>query len=252
MSISKINRIPTSFTQGKAATSTILYPNKTTPTSQAGEILLPMEAEWRLRDLETFVQESLNAASPIDNYLLGWTGPFEFYADSNLLPVAGTIYLQKIRIAQTGVLTTLWFFQVGSVGTGMTPNANWVGVYDSNGSLQGVSADCSAAWTDPTAGAGLAINIPLTDMIGVHIGQTIFTAVLWNSTGVMPNIRSGVQWDQPNIGPGVADWHNPTGPYTLAPNHFRYMNYPGNHTSLPAYIDLTLPDPGESVMVGVS
>ena len=130
-----------------------------------------------------------------DNYLLGWTGPFELYSSNNQ-PTAGEVYLQRVIVEATGTISNIFMF-TSSAGSSMTAGKNFAGVYTRSGGnlvLQGSTGDISSSWTSahvPTSGSGPGLN--LSAGVPVVAGQWVWVAELWNSSGTLPSVVGGAR-----------------------------------------------------------
>lgn len=85
--------------------------------------------------------------NPADHAMLAWTGdPIVSFADTAVDLVSGTIQLCKVMLLFPMTISTI-NYAVTSIGATLTSAQNFVGIYDSAGTRQGLSADQSTLWT---------------------------------------------------------------------------------------------------------
>ena len=83
--------------------------------------------------------------SPQDQNLRGWSYDPVMQVASTV-PAAGVLYLIKIPVYIAGPIASI-LVEVVTVGSGLTANQNFAGLYSPGGTLIGKTADQSSAWT---------------------------------------------------------------------------------------------------------
>lgn len=103
---------------------------------------------------------------PADNGLLTATGDpdaVNIYGTGNsFAPVSGTIYARRVKFGTnptTYVSASALWTMVGTAGAGLT--GIYLGAYDTNGSLLGVSAESSGLFTGTTGNKSIACSLGL-------------------------------------------------------------------------------------------
>ncbi|MFG2617824.1 collagen-like protein [Streptomyces sp. NPDC048507] len=161
---------------------------------------------------------------PSDQGLLAWTGDpndaGHVTAQSNA-GVAGRITLVKMQIRKSITWSRIWFGLAG-VDTGATLANCYLGVYDSTGTLKGVTADISSNLMSGATGKSVDLVTPFTASPGEH-----FVALLLNGT-----------WGT-NVLTFKATGAGITVNCGLSAPRLRYSNLLTGQTSLPATLDLT-------------
>ncbi len=158
-----------------------------------------------------------NNPLPQDQNLLAWTYD-PVLQTGTTSPAAGVVLLARVMVRQTTTITNV-LVSVVTAGSGLTAGQNFVGLYDSTGTLLSASADQSTPW----ASTGLkvaALSAPQLVQPGVY-----YLAVLANGTTPPLIARSTVQ------GSATVNAGAPAG----AP---RYATSGAAQTALPASISL--------------
>lgn len=122
--------------------------------------------------------------TPNDHGLITWTQDPATLRSGGDSVTAGVVYLSKVKIVDRS--TVVSNIKVGLVNTPtlLTAGQNFVGLYDSSGTLLVSSADQAAAWA--TAGEKTAAITPQTLAVG-----TYYVAILANFTGTAPQFATG-------------------------------------------------------------
>ncbi|MGO4461363.1 hypothetical protein AB4039_29335 [Streptomyces sp. M-16] len=163
-------------------------------------------------------------ALPSDQGLLAWTGdPNDagHVTAQSSGGVAGRITLVKIQIRKSITWSRVWFGLAGVDGAATLANC-FLGVYDSAGTLRGVTADISTDLMSGATGKSVPLSAPFTAPPGKY-----FIAMLLNgswSTNVLTFKATGA---------GI------TVNCGLVPPRLRYSNIGTGQTSLPSTLDLT-------------
>ncbi|MFJ1865559.1 hypothetical protein ACIOD1_13090 [Streptomyces sp. NPDC088097] len=162
---------------------------------------------------------------PSDQGLLAWTGDpndaGHVTAQSNG-GVAGRVTLVKMQIRKSITWSKIWFGLAG-VDSGATLANCYLGVYNSSGTLVGVTADISSNLMSGATGKSVDLMSPFTASPGEYfvamlLNGTWSTNVLtFKATGAGITVNSG----------------------TLAAPRLRYSNMLSGQTSLPGTLDLT-------------
>lgn len=93
------------------------------------------------------------------------------YCSSSSVPAAGTQYLSAIEVPVATTVTTM-YWGVSTIGSVVTANANWVGLYDANGTLVSNAVNVDA---DMTSISRKIANIGTTNLnAGVYYASFIF------------------------------------------------------------------------------
>ncbi|MEV6571880.1 hypothetical protein [Streptomyces sp. NPDC051577] len=161
---------------------------------------------------------------PSDQGLLAWTGDpndaGHVTAQGNA-GVAGRITLVKIQIRKSITWSKIWFGLAGVDGSASLANC-YLGVYDSAGTLKGVTADISSQLLTGATGKSVDLVAPFSAgpgeyFIAMLLGGTWTTNLLtFKATGAGITVNCGL----------------------VAPR-LRYSNMLTGQTSLPSTLDLT-------------
>lgn len=126
---------------------------------------------------------ALGQAQPRTHGLVGWTFDPAQAGGSNTL-TAGAVYLQRIDVAQSASVQTIYFHVSTAAGTA-TSNQCWAGLYNSSGSLLG-----SASTTTALGSTGFK-NVSLGSAVAVTPGSFYWVGCLANFTaGQAPVLRA--------------------------------------------------------------
>ncbi|MEV6569913.1 hypothetical protein [Streptomyces sp. NPDC051577] len=161
---------------------------------------------------------------PSDQGLLAWTGDpndaGHVTAQSNA-GVAGRITLVKMQIRRSITWSRIWFGLAGVDGAASLTNC-YLGVYDSTGTLKGVTADISSQLLTGATGKSVDLTSPFTAAPGEY-----FIALLLNGTWTTNLLTLKA------TGAGI------TVNCGLSAPRLRYSNMLTGQTSLPSTLDLT-------------
>lgn len=154
---------------------------------------------------------------PVDHGLLAWTGDPATLSGSGFSLTAGQVYLSKVKIADRATtVSNLWCY-VTTAGTSLTAGQNFVGLYNSTGTLL-ASADATAGFG--STGAKTIAVTPQTLPVGDY-----YVAFLANGTGTQPSVAGGAgNTGVTNVG--------------LSTAMSRFLNTTAGNTALPASIAL--------------
>lgn len=140
----------------------------------------------------SYVAQVLTAASllriahrlpdPSDQSLLTWTGDSVGAFDSATATlVSGTLQIMHVPLAFPMTISNV-VYAVTVVGATLTSNQNFVGIYDSAGTRQALSADQSAIWTS----TGLKTTAMTSTWTPASTGMAAFCWIVWLSVGTTP------------------------------------------------------------------
>jgi hypothetical protein len=164
------------------------------------------------------------APQPSDQGLLAWTGdPNDagHVTAQSSGGVAGRITLVKVTIRKSITWSRIWFGLAGVDGAASLANC-YLGVYDSAGTLRGVTADISAQLLAGATGKSVDLIAPFTAGPGEY-----FIAMLLNGT-----------WST-NVFTFKATGAGITVNCGLVPPRLRYSNILTGQSALPSTLDLT-------------
>lgn len=143
-----------------------------------------------LRDITAFNEGTIQAGllqyplstvndptfTPADHGLITWTqDPATLGADVDTL-TAGVLYLMKVKVVNRATVVTNIHVVVGTAGSGLTSNRNFVGLYDSSGTRLALSADQTTAFGS-TGFKTIALTAAQTLAVGSY-----YVAVLTGGT----------------------------------------------------------------------
>lgn len=157
--------------------------------------------------------------SPADQNLIAWNYDPAFIS-VNTAPGAGVVFFARTHVL-TAVTITNIFAHIATAGASLTANANYVGLYNSSGTLLATSADQSTNWTT----TGLK-TMPLTTAQSVAAGY-YFLAILTNGTTIPSFSRAASAAPVSALNAGTTS----TTP--------RQATYGSSQTALPATLVLT-------------
>jgi hypothetical protein len=152
---------------------------------------------------------------PTDYGLKGWVADPGQTAGA-LAVTPGVVYMWRIRLAAAVTINNV-VLQIGGGGV-LTPEQNFVGLYDEAGTLLSGSADMSGS----LGSSGLKI-CPLTVPVDLPRGW-VYAAALFNGTSLFNMARYGQSTQYSNVG--------------LPPERKRFAVYGSGVTALPATIPL--------------
>ncbi|HSX06850.1 MAG TPA: glycosyl hydrolase family 28-related protein [Candidatus Saccharimonadia bacterium] len=153
---------------------------------------------------------------PTDMGYVSWTyDPIGCRAGQ--VPTAGVLYLARIQIRSSATLTNI-FVGMTTAGSGLTSNQNFVGLYNSSGTLLGNSADQTASWASGNTEKQIAFSSSVSVTSGFY-----WVAFLANGT-TTPTFAVGSQLIG-NLGSGAA-----------SASTRRFGQYSSSLTSLPSTI----------------
>ncbi|SFT31830.1 collagen-like protein [Streptomyces sp. ok210] len=172
------------------------------------------------------INNDFPSSYPSDQGLLAWTyDPDEagHVTAQSAAGVAGRVTLTKIMLRKQVTWSTIWLGLSG-VDAAATLSNCYLGVYDTTGTLKGVTADLSSTFVNASNAKAIALSLtaPFTAAPGQY-----FIAMLLNgswATNVFHFKCSSA---------GISVNAN------LTPPNLRYSNMLSGQTSLPASIDLT-------------
>ncbi|MEU9007948.1 hypothetical protein [Streptomyces sp. NPDC048551] len=164
------------------------------------------------------------ARTPADQGLLAWTGdPNDagHVTAQSSAGVAGRITLVQMLLRKQISWSKIWFGLAGVDGAASL-SACYLGVYDSAGTLKGVTADISSALMTGATGKSVDLVTPFTAMPGEY-----YIALLLNGTWATNVLTLKA------TGAGI------TVNCGLSAPRLRYSNILAGQTSLPGTLDLT-------------
>lgn len=165
------------------------------------------------------------APQPSDQGLLAWTGDpndaGHVTAQSNG-GVAGRVTLTKVTIKGPSITWSSIWFGLAGVDTGATLANCYLGVYNSSGTLVGVTADISSSLMSGATGKSVSLVTPFTAAPGEY-----FVAMLLNGTWTTNSLTFKA------TGAGITVNCGLTAP------RLRYSNMLTSQTTLPSTLDLT-------------
>lgn len=193
----------------------------------AGDSLMDAAGTWWLCTVSgtpgTWVSGSSDLNLPADQNLLAWTYDPDMAghvtAQSNA-GVAGRITLTRIVLRNTFTWSNIWIGLSG-VDAAATLSNCYLGVYDTAGTLLGVTADLSASLLSGATARSFALTTPFTAAPGSY-----FIAMLLNGTWTTNSLTFKASGAGISVNAGL-----------VAPN-LRYSNLLTGQTSLPSSLTL--------------
>lgn len=165
------------------------------------------------------------APQPADQGLLAWTGDpndaGHVTAQSNA-GVAGRVTLTKLTIKGASITWSSIWFGLSGVDAGATLANCYLGVYDSNGNLKGVTADISTSLMSGANAKPVSLATPFTATPGEY-----YIAMLLNGTWTTNSLTFKATGAGITVNAGLS-----------APR-LRYSNMLTAQTTLPSTLDLT-------------
>ncbi len=156
--------------------------------------------------------------TPADHGVITWTQDPATLRSTGDNVTSGSVYLSKVKIVNRSTVVSNIIVGILNTPTLMTAGQNFVGLYNSSGTLLATSADQSAVWTSP--GLKTAAITPQTLAVGSY-----YVAILANSTGTVPQFATGAGGSSAtNVG--------------LTTGTSRFLVGPAGQTTLPASITL--------------
>lgn len=156
---------------------------------------------------------------PDDHGLITWTDPPSSISGASAALGTGKVYLCKVKIVDRSTVVSNIKYYVTIAGTSLTAGQNFVGLYNSSGTLLVSSADLTAGAFASTGEKTTAIT-PQTLAVGNY-----YVAFLSNGTGTQPSVASGASNSAvTNIG--------------LTAGTGRFLDTAAGNTTLPASITL--------------
>lgn len=157
--------------------------------------------------------------TPADHNVITWTQDPATLRSGGESVTAGSVYLMKVKIVNKPAVVSNITVGLLNTPAGLTVGQNFVGLYNSTGTLLAASADQTAAWA--TAGTKTAAITPQTLQPGYY-----YVALLANLTpGTAPQFAMGAG------GSSVTN-------FGLTTATARFLIGPAAQTSLPASIAL--------------
>jgi hypothetical protein len=159
--------------------------------NSGGTVTFSKQNNTVLRDITTFntgnampaglLQYPLSTVNnptftPADHGLITWTQDPATLGASVDATTAGVLYLMKVKIVDRSTLVTNVLVGVGTAGSGLTSNQNFVGLYNSSGTLLSGSADQTTAFGS-TGLKTIALSSAQTLAVGSY-----YVAILTNGT----------------------------------------------------------------------
>lgn len=123
---------------------------------------------------------------PADNGLLACDADPLISTSSYTLATAGVVYLRKIKMAVTSVVSNV-LLNVNTAGAGLANS--YVGLYDASGNQLGVSADQSTSF-QATGTKTIALTTPTAS---IAAGTWVYVAILVGTATTLPNFRAFAQ-----------------------------------------------------------
>lgn len=128
---------------------------------------------------------NVGVQNPTDQGFIAWSiDPSQ--ATATVTPTSGSLYLVGLRVRTSVTTTTAWISQAAA-GTLLTAGRNFLGLYNSSGTLVATSNDLSAAWAVANTLTAAAWTVPAALTPGLY-----WLAILANSTGLTPAFRLGM------------------------------------------------------------
>jgi hypothetical protein len=121
----------------------------------------------------------LNPAQQLFGYL-GWTFDNAMISGNTTLSSAGVVTLCKIPWPNTLTVTNI-VIGIGAGGGSLTSGQCFAGIYNSSGTLLGISADQSGTW-NASGAKTMALNGGVISVAGGGAGGFIYVGLLWNGT----------------------------------------------------------------------
>lgn len=165
----------------------------------------------------------LDLPLPSEQGLLAWTGdPNDagHVTAQSSAGVGGRITLVRIPIRRTITWSNIWLGLSG-IDTGATLENNYLGVYDTTGTLRGTTADISAMYMTSAIAKAFPLSVPFTATPGFY-----FIAMLMNGTWTTNSLHFKA------TGAGISVNAGLTAPL------LRYSSMLTGQTSLPASLNL--------------
>jgi hypothetical protein len=171
-------------------------------------------------NIEVWVNEVYYGnTKPSRNGLIGWNmPPFAGITAANL--ASGIIYLFKMYAETTDPVSRLWHF-VDVAEVGATSGQNWMGLYDSTGARQALSADQTTAF-----GTTGVKQVDMTASWTPGKGNSFYVALLTNAATTQQGVRRAALNSLGNLGLGSSG------------ANLLYGAYGSGQTTLPSSITL--------------
>lgn len=173
----------------------------------------------------------LDADLPSEQGLLAWTYDPSMAghvtAQSNA-GVAGRITLVRIMIRRQITWSNIWIGLAGADGAASLSNC-YLGVYDSTGTLKGVTADISSSLTSGATPKALALATPFTATPGAYFIALLLGGTWTTNTFTLKSSGAGISVNA-----------------NLSAPNLRYSNMLTGQTSLPS--SLTLANQATSII----
>lgn len=154
-----------------------------------------------------------------DHNLLSWTQDPATCPASSGAGTSGTLYLSKIKITSRSTVVSNILYAVSNTPVGLTAGQNFVGLYNSSGTLLASSADQTTNFG--SAGLKTAAITPQTLAVGNY-----YVAFLSNAATTNPSFMAGSNGFQTGLNPG------------LTVSTGRALSYGSAQTALPASVTL--------------
>jgi hypothetical protein len=184
--------------------------------------------------------QGLIAESPADRGLIAWTFPpsqiiTEAVSTANL--PSGDIALTKIWVRKAQTITNIVLAIGNAIGVTLTSSENFVGLYDSTGTRQGVSADQTTAWTTSGNKNG-GLVIPLTSPYSAPAGFYWIAFLCNGTTGPTLCFAAAGNTALVNFGLGSSALFAGYigGAYTSLPSSFTPSSVAAGHSGSFAYL----------------
>lgn len=131
---------------------------------------------------------------PEDQNLLAWTGdPNDagHVTAQSSAGVAGRVTLVRIKFRRPVRVSNIWFGLSGADGAATLAN-NYIGIYDSTGTLRATSADMSASLLSGTVAKPIAMVTPFTAEPGFYYIALLLNGTWTTNTFTLKATGSGV------------------------------------------------------------
>jgi Pectate lyase superfamily protein len=159
---------------------------------------------------------------PSDQNLIAWSYDPTANANSTALATSGVIHLVKVNVRYPTTITNI-LYQVATEGSGLTTGENFVGLYDSTGTLRGTSADMTATWNTTDGFYTTPLVTPYTAAAGFY-----YVAFVANgTTGPAVTRGGGLNGSAATLNAG------------LTAATYRYAVNSTGHTTLPTPLTLS-------------
>lgn len=156
-----------------------------------------------------------NVYAPSDAGLIAWTYDIGIAPTNTSTTINGTVYLGQIVLRYPTTISNI-VVDIATAATGVTANQNFLGLYDSSGVRQAVTAAGAIDAGLATTGALTGAVTPFAAPAGKY-----WIAFVFNATGA-PQVARSTSFSAPN--------------YNLTASTFRYATNGTSQTSLPASI----------------